>query len=238
MRIQPYPQQGVAVTCRSFDEYKMMFDLTDDVLGHGSIVDIASGASSFTAEACRAGYEARAVDPTYGLSPELLRSQGKQEIATSTEKLNAVKAQYDWSYYGSIEAHRANRERSLQRFYEHYQHDKMSSGGCYVEGAFPKLPFADESQQLILCSHFLFLYHDQYDYDFHRSAIDEMVRICSAGGQIRIYPLMTLRFEPYPHLNQLLEEVRRRGAKAHLHASRLPFIPGSSQLLIISKIGD
>jgi hypothetical protein len=58
-----YEQLGVAMTCRSFAEYERMFDLVKSDLQKGSILDIASGASSFTAMARRHGYEAFAVDP-------------------------------------------------------------------------------------------------------------------------------------------------------------------------------
>src|SRR5690606_32125961 len=140
-----------------------------------------------------------------------------------TGKLRAAVEQYDWSYYGSIDLHRANRERSLSLFYEHYRHDKLSDGGCYQAGSFPELPLADNSHYLVLCSHFLFLYHEQFNEDFHRRAISEMLRICAADGQIRIYPVMTLRYEPYPYLERLLEEVTSLGGKAYLQPSRLPF---------------
>lgn len=238
MSIQPYPQQGVAVTCRSFDEYMKMFNLSEDVLKQGPILDIAGGASSFTAEACRSGYTACAVDPMYGIEPELLQHRGLREIESSTEKLRAAQGQYDWSYYGSIDLHRLNRERSLQLFYEHYRQDKIRSSGYYIEGSFPNLPLEDHTYHLVLCSHFLFLYDGQFDEVFHRQAITDMLRICAPGGQIRIYPLMTLSFQPYPYLDRLIVELNAAGSKAQLHPSQLPFIPGSSQMLVISKSHD
>ncbi|MEJ9368520.1 hypothetical protein P9253_06020, partial [Schinkia azotoformans] len=63
-----YAQSGVAMTCRSYQEYKEMFMLKEGLLRNGRILDIASGASSLTAELNQKGYEAIAVDPLYTLT--------------------------------------------------------------------------------------------------------------------------------------------------------------------------
>jgi len=227
-----YEQVGVAVTCRGFDEYMRMFDLPEHELEAGEILDIAAGGSSFTADAGGRGFKAVAADPRYALEPALLFAEAEAEIALSTAKLEGLTDLYDMSFYGTMANHRAGREQSLQRFIEHYGHDETRSR-CYAAGSLPDLPFADQRFSLILCSHFLFLYEEQFDYTFHKMAVLEMMRICRPGGAIRIYPLMSLKLETYPHLDLLLREIRSAGGDAELFRSKLPFIPGSETGLII-----
>ncbi len=46
-----YEQIGVAMTCRSYEEYERMFACDFGGSKLGAILDIAGGASSFTADA-------------------------------------------------------------------------------------------------------------------------------------------------------------------------------------------
>jgi SAM-dependent methyltransferase len=231
MSKQGYEQIGVAMTCRSFDEYVRMFDLQQSDLENGAILDVAAGGSSFTAEAIARGYSAFAVDPRYGAGIEEWIKEAKQEIETSTAKLAKVQNHFDWSYYGSLEQHRAGREASILRFAAHVM--DPSSANHYKYGMLPELPFSDNQFSLVLCSHFMFLYADQFGYEFHIKAILELMRVCKPGGQIRIYPLITLNWEPYPKLEELMELISRHGGRAELLLSKLPFIPKSSHYLNI-----
>lgn len=233
-RLEPfYPQVGVAVTCRSFREYGAMFDVEEDLLRRGPILDVAAGASSFTAEASERGHACTAVDPRYALAPDALVAESAEEIAVSTAKLKKLQEVYDWTYYGSIEAHRANREASLERFADHYRRNEEHRS--YVSGTLPHLPFAKDSFALVLCSHFLFLYEEQFSVDFHREALLELYRVVKPGGELRVYPIRSLRFAEYRSLGELIRELERIGASVDRLPSRLPFIPGSTQLLRVRK---
>lgn len=230
---QPYEQAGVAMTCRSFNEYERMFGLDDQLLLRGPILDVAGGASSFTAEANRMGYGAMAVDPLYKLSAEEIERHGKEETITSTHKLSKIAHIYSWDYYGSLSDHQKNREKALQTFVDDYR--GQDAAWRYNTGELPCLPFAPESFSLILCSHFLFLYHDQFDVSFHERALQDLVRICRYGGEIRLYPLVTLQWEKYPHMEALKEQLNALGARTEHIKSNLPFIPGSIHFMRILK---
>jgi hypothetical protein len=232
MSKQRYEQAGVAMTCRSFKEYERMFNLTEAELKAGPILDVAAGGSSFTAEACRLGYRATAVDPRYGAETEAWIAEATAEIDTSTAKLTQLQGELDWSYYGSPEQHKAGRIRSIQLFAE----DVKAAGHTtrYAAGRLPALDFADHAFSLVLCSHFLFLYAEQFGAEFHQQAVFELMRICKPGGQVRIYPLLTLGWEPYPFLDELIRAIEALGARAELVRSSLPFIPGSDKMLRIS----
>ncbi len=81
-----YEQTGVAMTCRSYEEYVEMFKLTTKQLEKGTILDVAAGASSFVAKAKEAGYEASAVDPLYRLSFEEVKAHATKEMQIAEEK--------------------------------------------------------------------------------------------------------------------------------------------------------
>lgn len=233
MRKDVYVQEGVAMTCRSFDEYVSMMALGVETLQQGPILDVAAGASSFTAEAISRGYDATAVDPLYHLSLKEMEDHGEKEIEISTEKLAGIAHTFQWDYYENINRHRENREKSLQVFLSDYAAD--CNKVRYQIGNLPKLPFSDESFSLILSSHFLFLYHEQFSYDFHLQAILELVRLLCPGGEIRLYPLIVLNRDPYPHLAKLCEALTSKGLTVDFIPTSFRFLEGANEILQIRK---
>lgn len=231
MNTQHYEQIGVAMTCRGYDEYLRMFDLSDEQLAGGKVLDVAAGASSFTAEANRRGYEALAVDPRYVRSVQEWTDEAAQEIEDSTAKLDRLKGICDWSYYGDIERHRNGRIESLAQFSGHLNTEEGRP--CYKPGLLPNLPFENESFSLVLCSHFLFLYEEQFDFEFHKQSVLELMRVCKPGGEVRIYPLLSLQWKPFSAMDELMGVIIEQGGKPEKRSSYLPFIPGSEHYLRI-----
>lgn len=228
-----YEQAGVAMTCRGFAEYQAMFNLLEEELAAGPILDVAGGGSSFTAEARRKGYEAMAADPRYAGDVEAWIQEAHVEIEVSTAKLDGLKDRFDWSYYGSLENHRSGREKSLGMFAAHVS--SAEGGHRYIGGSLPELPFENDMFSLVLCSHFLFLYAEQFGYEFHEASIRELIRVCKPGGTVRVYPLISLHWKPYEKLDELMEAIRKAGGTPEIRESRLPFIPGSDRMLVIAK---
>jgi len=232
MNKQSYEQVGVAMTCRGYEEYVRMFDLSETDLAKGMVLDVAAGASSFTAELNNRGYKAKAIDPRYARSVQEWIEEASGEIAVSTSKIVKLAESFDWSYYGSPEQHRAGREASLARFSEHLS--TAAGKECYRAASLPELPFDSGTFSTVLCSHFLFLYADQFDFEFHRQSVLELMRVCQSGGAVRIYPIYSLRWEPYPGMEQLLQAIKEHGGKPEIRSSKLPFIPSSNDYLHIS----
>jgi SAM-dependent methyltransferase len=228
-----YDQIGVAMTCRGYAEYERMFDLDEEALRRGIVLDVAAGASSFAAEAGRRGIDVLCADPRYAQSPEQIGAEGLAEIGTSSEKLARLAHRFDWSYYGDIERHKAGRIQSLGLFLQDYA--EPSSRSRYRAEHLPELSFPDDTFSTVLCSHFLFLYREQFDDAFHRAALGELLRVCKPGGEVRVYPLQSLRWEPYPELPELLAYLESLGSTCTRKPSGLPFIPGSTEMLCIRK---
>ncbi|MFF2481557.1 class I SAM-dependent methyltransferase [Paenibacillus sp. NPDC058071] len=226
-----YEQIGVAMTCRGFNEYVRMFDLNETLLSRGSVLDVAGGASSFTAELCGRGADAYAVDPRYSKNANEWIREATEEITVSTAKIDKLKGTFDWSYYGNVKLHRAGREESLRRFVSHLSEEEGKQR--YIAGGLPQLPFADGTFSLALCSHFLFLYAEQFGFEFHKQSVLELMRVCKPGGEVRIYPLLSLNWERYERLDELLIAIREAGGEPEICQSNLPFIPGSDHYLKI-----
>ena len=97
----------------------------------------------------------------------------------------------------------------------------------YKAGSLPRLPFP-RTVNFHLCSAVTFCscMRNNSDYAFHLEAIIEMMRVCKPGGCIRIYPIMSLKWEPYRSLDQLIEEIEQNGGTTGFFKSKLPIYSG------------
>jgi len=233
-RAEFYEQVGVAMTCRSYGEYEKMFLLEDDFLKKGKILDVAAGASSFVAEANERGYDAVAVDPLYDLTVEQMTLHGQKEMKEATKKLAKNMSSFSWDSYKDLEEHDTIREDSFKLFLNHYKENSIKKR--FITGNLPNLPYDDETFSLVLCNHFLFLYQEQFDLEFHLQAIREMIRVTKKGGMIRIYPLVGFKNERYPYLNELAETLNDKNTVVKTADTRFRFVPAATELLTINKL--
>lgn len=230
-----YEQLGVAMTCRSFQEYLDMFDLPEANLARGRILDVAAGASSFVAEAAHLGYQAMAADPLYSLSPSAIFQRGIEEIREASGKLASLKHVYDWSYYGSLEAHERLRVASLERFVRDYEAVGKTR---YVNATLPNLPFEEGQFTTVLCSHFLFLYEAQFDFNFHLDAILNLARLLTTDGELRVYPTSGLNRKPYAELSRLQEALAKSGFYVDRVETPFRFLKSATTILCVRRHGD
>ncbi|WP_394542752.1 class I SAM-dependent methyltransferase [Priestia aryabhattai] len=233
-RAEFYEQVGVAMTCRSYGEYEKMFLLEDDFLKKGKILDVAAGASSFIAEANERGYDAVAVDPLYDLTVEQMTLHGQKEMKEATEKLAKNISSFSWNSYKNLEEHDTIREDSFKLFLNHYKENPIKKR--FITGNLPNLPFDDGAFSFVLCNHFLFLYQEQFDFEFHLQAIREMIRVTKKGGMIRIYPLVGFKNERYPYLNDLIEVLNDENTVVKTIDTTFRFVPAATEFLTINKL--
>ncbi len=153
-----------------------------------TILDCPSGPSSFVAEANSMGIHAVACDPLFNAPLEELVNRAERDIAYVIARLSEVTHLYKWEYYTSVEAVRENRTRGLLGF----ERDYLSgiAWNRYIKGELPHLPFPDRSFDLVLSAHFLFIYSDKFDYQFHPESTLELCRV--SCREVRIYPLQGL----------------------------------------------
>jgi len=94
----------------------------------------------------------------------------------------------------------------------------------------PHLDFADQSYDLALCSHFLFLYSEQCNCDFHVAAIAEMLRI---SCEVRIFPLLTLMQETSPYLDFVMDKFKNLGYLTAIAPVPYEFQPRANKMLVV-----
>ncbi|MDA8155096.1 MAG: hypothetical protein M0Z52_01375 [Actinomycetota bacterium] len=221
----------VAFIGRTYSEYMDIFGLDEHALLNGPVLDCPAGASSFTAEARRKGLDVTACDILYDLPADKLVAKGRQDLAIIEQKLEETAHLFNWGYYGDRQRHMGTRAGAFELFMADYPAGKTS--GRYVCAALPGLPFKDKHFALVLSSHFLFLYGVRFfSPGFHAGSLKEMARVCS--GEVRVYPLLGLNAKPYPHMQQVLDMVRRDGIRAEIRASRFEFFKGADKLLILN----
>lgn len=104
--------------------------------------------------------------------------------------------------------------------------------GRYIAADLPDLPFEDNSFDIALCSHLIFLYSDHLSEAFHKAAIDEMLRV---ANEVRIFPLLTLDNKLSPHLEPVIDHLRSNGYKAEVVPTGYEFQKGADEILQISR---
>lgn len=214
---------------RSFDEYTKMFDLTPASLA-GTVIGVGDGPASFNAEATQQGFDIVSVDPIYTFSKQEIDARFNAVVDDIINQVKATPEDWVWTYHGSPEGLRTNRIKVLQTFLQDYEIGKAS--GRYIIGELPTLPFPANSFSLALCSHLLFLYSEQLNYDFHMQSIQEMLRI---APEVRIFPLLTLMLERSPHLDSIVQFFSNSGYFVAIETVSYELQKGGNQMLTIRQ---
>lgn len=171
----------------------------------GRIVDCPGGAASAVAEICAAGGDAVAVDPQYALGADDLR--------------------------GRVVGHEVIRRSAADRMLGHL----ATAPERYVAGALPSLPLADDSADLVLCSHLLFTYADRMDLADHVDAIVEMARV---APEVRIYPLVDHAGNPLPELvRSVIAKLKKERLISRIEPVIRPFQLAATTRLVVERNG-
>lgn len=212
---------------RNLAEYRAMFGLDQRNLA-GSILGCADGPASFNAELTNIGGKIISADPLYAFATEDIKLRIDQTSAKILAQTRRNKDLFVWKTIGSVEELGRIRLAAMDRFLSDY--DAGRRAGRYVAASLPALPFADKCFDLALCSHFLFLYSDIRDMNFHYSAIREL---CRVAGEVRIFPLLDLAGATSLHLPQVAEMLERRGYAVSIQGVDYEFQKGGDQMLRI-----
>ena len=186
----------VVLLGRTLEEYRRYFALDLPSLRGKAILDVASGVSSFCAEAGRLGLDVTAFDAIYELSPEEIRRRCEPDLNHVIDAVRNLKT-YRWDFYESPENLRKFRERAYRSFLDDYREGK---GTRYVSGRLPKLPFRNNRFDLTLVSYLLFVYEDHLDYEFHRQSLLDIMRV--TRGEARLYPIVSFEATRCSYINR------------------------------------
>ena len=190
---------------RSFDEYVAMFALTKEDLSK-RILGCGDGPASFNAVATRRGCRVVSADPIYCFSANEIRSRIEETARSIAEQTRRNRDEFVWKHFESVEQLIESRMSAMDEFLADYPLGLEEHR--YVHASLPSLPFGDASFDIALCSHFLFLYSEQHDVDFHVTAINELRR---TSDEVRIFPLLELGATPSRHLPAVTAQLEREG---------------------------
>ncbi len=218
----------VVLLGRTFDEYAGMFALDDATLRGKRILDAASGVSSFTAEANAKGYDVTGSDRVYVLDADEIERKCAADVAFNAKTLQGIEANYVWDFFADVEALTAQRERAYRAFIADYREHGHAR---YTTTNYPESGFADGQFDLALVSHFLFLYDEQLDWDFHRATLLELLRI---SRQVRLFPLVNMRTERASAILAMAEDPAFAAFEMRIVPVEYEFIRNSREMMVIT----
>jgi hypothetical protein len=212
---------------RNFDEYSHMFDLNASEICL-RILGCGDGPASFNVECNQRGGHVTSIDPLYRFSLETIQ---KRITETYEEVLNQTRAHQDkfvWDIISSPDELGRIRTESMQHFLDSYEAGKMENR--YIPAELPVLPFPDQSFDLALSSHFLFLYTDNLTFDFHAASIREMLRV---AHEVRIFPLLDVNANESPYVRGVLESFKEN--MPEIRKVNYEFQRGGNKMLVLKN---
>ena len=187
---------------RTWLEYLKMFDLSSEDLVGWKILDCAAGASSFTAEMSKRGFDVTAVDILYNEDPDVLCDKCRDHMKILVEGLGSVD-HFVWCFFKDLEDLKDQRNQACREFIIDYRNQM---GRKYIAADLTRLPFEDNRFSVVLCSHLLFIYDHRLDYEFHLNSIKEMLRVTSR--ELRIYPLVKNKGIKSEFIKRIINELQ------------------------------
>lgn len=208
---------------RNRSEYQKMFlleegDYSKNILGCGD------GPSSFNAE----GEGITSIDPIYNFSKDEIRKRINETKDIIKEQMLQNQNDFIWKEFKDVEDLCKSRLESMNNFLEDYDIGKKENR--YIPGSLPILPFEDNEFDLALSSHFLFLYSEDLNLNFHIKSIKEMLRV---SKEVRIFPLVNLTCDESPHLKGVLEFLDENQYTYKIEETRYEFQKGANRMLRI-----
>jgi len=214
---------------RSFDEYAAMFALTPEDLRR-RILGCGDGPAAFNAVLNRAGGGVVSVDPLYEFSAEQIRGRIAAVFASVLAETERNQGEFVWEQVKSVTELGELRRSSMDEFLADYAAGVKEYR--YVAGELPSLPFMDRTFDLALCSHFLFLYSDQFDAQFHLESICEL---CRVAEEVRIFPLAELGSRPSRHLREVIANCGVLGLNPEIVDVNYEFQKGANRMLRLAR---
>lgn len=212
---------------RSLAEYRQMFALSERDLDK-RILGCGDGPASFNAELTRQGGRVVSADPLYRFAREQIAARIEATSALVLGQVRQHHQQFVWAQISSVEQLAEIRHLAMQRFLADYVMGKQE--GRYLDAQLPVLPFADNCFDLALCSHFLFLYSEQFSFALHLQSI---VDLCRVATEVRVFPLVDLAGCESTHLSPLLAKLAELGYAARIEQVGYEFQRGADRMLRI-----
>ncbi|MEO8612516.1 MAG: SAM-dependent methyltransferase [Chloroflexota bacterium] len=223
----PFRYEEAVPWGRSFDEYRRMFNLSDADLNR-RILGCADGPASFNAAMAQRGHRVISCDPLYQFSAAKIQERIDATYETVMGQTRRNQDRFIWDAIPSPDALGEIRMAAMRDFLADYE--QGSRDGRYIAAEVPDLPFAPGTFDLAVCSHFLFLYSDNFSLAFHQQAIDAL---CEVAKEVRIFPILNYNAEPSPHLMPIRKHLAEAGRHTFIETVPYEFQRGGNQMLRI-----
>lgn len=214
-------QQNYSLIGFDFEQTKQMFDLTEAELDM-RILSCYAGGSSFTSIMTKQSKKAVACDPSYQLSKKEL----KAAIADALARLQADVHYHAQHYNTDINAKIAKQKKSIEIFLEDYESGVKELR--YQDQALPTLDFEKKSFDLILLSHHLFTYSQDFTVQYHIETIQSLLRI---ADELRIYPLVTESDEISCYIGEVVLALQQQGLNVEIKAVNFEYQKKANAML-------
>ena len=222
--------KDIVLIGRTFDEYYRMFDLANINVKDEKILDVASGVSSFCTEANYRGYNVTASDRIYCFSAAEIEEKCIMDLMVVLEQLPDIADLYKWEFFKDIEDLKKNRVKAYKLFIKDL---KENGSKRFIYTEYPKNEFVDNEFSISLISHFLFMYDDKLDYEFHKQTILEIIRITS--GEVRIFPIVNLKARKSLLVNQLMNDRDLKNCEITIKKVDYEFVKNGNEMLTIRR---
>jgi len=220
----------VVLLGRTFEEYVRYFALDPVALRGHAVLDVASGVSSFCAEANAQGIHVTAFDLIYELPPDQIESRCGPDLDHVLKSVEGLQT-YKWDFYKNPPTLRTYREHAYKTFLADYRAHRSR----YVPGSLPRLPFRNGQFDLTLSSYLIFVYEDHFDYEFHKQSVLEIMRVTK--GEARFYPLVSFEAKRCSYVDRLKNDPDLRHLAFEEVETDFEFLVNSNSFLRVRHRG-
>jgi hypothetical protein len=235
LSIRPQPYSGafpsVIFFGRTFAEYSAFFNLEPARDLHGcKILDCSAGFASFAFETRSQGAEVIAADPMYGRATSALAALGAAEITQVMRTARAHACKFTFSTFRDFDHAENCRRAALAGFLNDYASGFAT--GRYVRAELPELPFADDTFDLALNGHFLFLYAARLGETFLSQSLRELARV---AREVRLFPLVDLDGRDYGQELEFLQSLAGSRLRTEIVPVHYEFLKGATSMLRVTR---
>ena len=213
---------------RNLDEYIAMFSLSANDLSAKTILGCGDGPASFNTELSRRGGRVVSVDPIYQFTADEIEKRIAETFILVMDQTRKNKDEFVWKDIESEEALGRIRMAAMATFLEDYEERREN----YIAGALPDLAFHDGEFDLALCSHFLFLYSEQFSLEFHIRSLKEL---CRVAQEVRVFPLLALGSTRSRHLDGVIGHLTEKGYQCTIETVPYEFQRGGNEMLRVTS---
>ena len=223
-----FKYESVVPWGRSYSEYRAMFGLTDADLDK-KILGCGDGPAEFNSVMAKNGKSAVSADPIYRMRADEIAKRIDETYGYVIGQTRMNRDKFIWTNIRDVEELGRIRMSAMRAFLDDYERGKAEKR--YIPAELPELPFEDNAFDIALSSHFLFLYTDNLDLEFHLRAIAEMMRV---AREARIFPLLDVNAVKSPYVESVTREFGGKGYTVEDIRVDYEFQKGGNRMLKIT----